>query len=139
MSSELGEGGVAFLEQNPRNAVTTRTADSEALATSIAPTYAREWERIIDEKLVEWGREPAALAEEDLYPPTPAAIQRASDIAMRYRAEVSPPQRVIPDGDGGIILEWWNGSRSNSIEIDGDGHAELVVLERGKVAYRLQL
>ncbi|MCH8252238.1 MAG: hypothetical protein IID36_07275 [Planctomycetes bacterium] len=90
--------------------------------------------KTIISKLVEWGRNPDLLAEDDLIAPTPEAIERAIKIAEHLEVDGSPPpMRVVPDGDGGIVLEHSCGSVTTSIEIASDGSAECVECVDGRV------
>lgn len=106
-------------------AVRTTAATDDTLATQ--HSHCRAWQNIIDEKLIEWGRDPKRLEEPELIEPSRAAIDRAIRIALRLRDEdAPPPTRVVPDGDGGIVLERWNDRLTVSIEIDREGRIEIV-------------
>lgn len=77
------------------------------------------WERIINDRLVEWGRNPPAFDEDGLVPPTADVIRKACELATRYRDDANfvPALRVLPDGDGGIVFEWQFGEQFLSLEI----------------------
>lgn len=125
-----------FTEDPPRR-VATGAAKDDSLASSLDPRNWDAWQEVIDEKLIEWGRDPGQLAEDDLIPPTRESVQRATRIALAFRDDGDPPPlRVVPDGDGGIVLERWRDSLTESIEIDAQGVAEYVVCRHGRVTQR---
>lgn len=126
----------------------TQTAPQTSVAneSSLAITHQERgaarhaWADIIDLKLVEWGRNPDQLEEEELLPPSRAAIDSAVRIAMTFRdCGVYAPNRVVPDGDGGIVLERWSGSFSESFEIFSDGQIEYVSCRDHHVVERLPI
>ncbi|MBI3834564.1 MAG: hypothetical protein HY287_09585 [Planctomycetes bacterium] len=117
--------------------VTVASPDTLARDTSEREFATEQWQEVIDRKLVDWGRNPQQLEYEELIPPTRFAIQSAAAIAMLCRDHaLAPPMRVVPDGDGGIILERWKGSLSTSIEVARDGTVEVVVVEDCRVVSR---
>lgn len=133
--------GTNLLTDEPPPSMSTGAAPEAALASDLtrSDVHRMQWQQVIDEKLVEWGRYPAQLAEPDLIPPTDSAIRSAVRIAMDMRdASPShpPPLRVVPDGDGGVVFERWEGSSSESIEIHGDGGAEYVQIRNHRVIQR---
>ena len=98
------------------------------------------WEAIIDQKLIEWARHPERLEEVDLIPPTQDAIRSACALASDMRDQGwPPPQRAVPDGDGGIVLERWDALESLAYEVAHDGGIEFVhshehqVIDRQKI------
>ena len=117
--------------------VRTGAANDDTLATEDKHSDHLAWQKVIDYQLVEWGRNPDLLEEDDLIAPTLKAIDRAIKIAVQMRDQrFSPPKRVVPDGDGGVVLEQWYGSVTESIEIESDGSAEYVVCDGGRVVQR---
>lgn len=132
---------LGLLTQGARPSVQTGAATGSSLSGARLETTNRaRWQAIIDDKLVEWGRDLAALSESDLIPPTPLAIQAAIAVAMQFRdADEPPPARVAPDGDGGVVLERWTGSCAESIEVNRVGRIELVVLFNQRVIQRISL
>jgi|GEM_PF-1577474 len=98
----------------------------------------KAWNTLIDSKLIEWGRDPSLLEDDELIPPSRAAIQRAVDLAIRLRDEekLPAPKRVVPDGDGGVVFERWEGEISESFEISESGGIEYVLCRNGSVAER---
>ncbi len=112
---------------NGQYRVTTGTAKNESLwaMEREAGENRRAWSNIIDRKLIEWGRDPTRLEDEDVVPPSFEAIKAASDSAMALRDKsIEAPKRVVPNGDGGIVFERWEGSVSETIEVFEDGSIE---------------
>ena len=121
------------------SAVATATVDQEALgvvAQEQGPNR-QGWEDVIDKKLVEWGRDPGRLDDEDVIPPSRDIILLASELAMWARDhEVAHPDAVVPNGDGGIVFERWHDSISETIEIYNDGTIEFAVYKDCKLLTR---
>jgi hypothetical protein len=87
-----------------RDAVATGT-DSDSPITP-RDDAAEAWQRIIDYKLVEWGRDPASLSDEGFDAPSASVISTAIQWAKNWQAQgIAPPSRVIPDPNGGIVFE----------------------------------
>ena len=125
------------LTEDPPRRVATGAAKDDSLASPVDQRNWDAWQEVIDEKLIEWGRDPDQLAEDDLIPPTRESVQQATRIALAFRNRgLPPPLRVVPDGDGGIVLERWSESCSVSIEIDAQGFAEFVECCQGRVTQR---
>ena len=129
------------LIEDPRRTVRTRAATEAELAIAEnREGVRRDWDDIIDRKLVEWGRDPKALEEDELLPPTFESVQTAIQIATVLRdMDATPPMRIVPDGDGGIVLERWSGNRTESFEIDARGRIEWVVWVDRRVDRRIEL
>jgi hypothetical protein len=125
-------------EEVPSNSTTGAAADSLASEVLLREESKSRWQDVIDKKLIEWGRNPQQVAEDDLIPPTARATNAAVGIAVKMRDQgFLPPLRVVPDGDGGIVLERWEGAASESIEICHDGSAEFVQCRNHRVVQRL--
>jgi hypothetical protein len=133
--------GSCRLTRDPARRVETGAATDDTLATTIVePMHRDSWQAVIDYKLVEWGRQPWQLAEDELIPPTPAAVGRAIQIAESFRdRNAPPPLRVVPDGDGGVVFERWTQAHTQAIEITKDGRAEFVECVAGRVSKRFEL
>lgn len=85
------------------------------------------WERVIDEKLIEWGNHPERFEEDGLDPPSKESIRTGCLFAAYLRddtPEVPVPNRVMPTGDGGIVFEYRSGKESTIYEIDETGLIE---------------
>ncbi|HEY3244023.1 MAG TPA: hypothetical protein VGM03_11810 [Phycisphaerae bacterium] len=126
------------LTPEPGRRVETGAATGDTLATYSETTGNRHaWQEFIDHRLVDWGRDPLQLGDSELVPPTPTAIRRAISFALTLReGDLPPPKRIVPDGDGGIVIERWHGPVTVSIEISPDGLAEFVECREGRVVSR---
>ncbi len=90
------------------------------------------WQRMIDDYLIEWGRNPEQLADEEegLEAPTEDALRSAIEHARNNAEKALPaPLRVVSDGDGGISFERRDGDWHQSLDILPDGTAELVTIK----------
>jgi hypothetical protein len=117
----------------------TQGADDASLAVAGRELDANRqaWQRFIDEKLIEWGRDPSLLDDESVIPPSRPSVDTAVWLAMRLRdAGEVPPLRVVPDGDGGIVFERWEGNLSESFEVSQHGGIEYVQCRDGRVEAR---
>ena len=128
--------------------VGTGAANQELLAVTAKrrEEHRLRWQEIIDKKLVEWGRDPRQLADDDLVPPSLAAVDLAVQKAQAWRDAresdgefVSSPQWVVPNGDGGIVFEWREGSTAAVIEILEDGSVDCAIFEDNKLVLRTPL
>jgi len=87
----------------------------------------RGWDGFIDRCLVEWGRDPGALADEGFAPPNLKAIDLACAIALALKDEgLAPPTRIVPDGEGGLCFEHVDGDWFVSLNIYADLTVELL-------------
>src|SRR5258708_3014009 len=61
------------------------------------------WQRLIDEKLIEWGRHPEQFEDEDGYTaPSAENLVRATEFITFCRDHgLAPVLRMVPDGEGG--------------------------------------
>lgn len=129
---------ISYITAEPTPAVETGTAMESSQTPGATSAWRIGWQRVIDAILIEWGRNPSELQEHDLIPPTRPAINRAVEIARAWRDQhLPPPLRVVPDGDGGIVLERWMGSKTYALEIDQRGQVEFVETLDGKVVRRI--
>jgi len=95
---------------------------------SSAEDCGRAWHELIERRLNEWERHPEAIEEEEVVPPGEAAISAAIRLGARLAAKGMPvPRRLSPDGDGGIVFEWWDGDSSWEIRIGEDLAVEWAV------------
>jgi hypothetical protein len=98
------------------------------------------WTKFIDRTLVEWGRNPAGVVDDDQVPPTHEAIELSCQIAMKLRdAGAPPPTRIVPDGDGGICFERVEGRKSCSLRVYPDRTAELLAFDDCRLLTRVPL
>ena len=130
------------------HAVRTGAANEELLAVTAKrrEEHRLRWQDIIDKKLIEWGRNPEELADDDLVPPSHAAVDSAVRKAQEWRDAreydngfVPSPQWVVPNGDGGIVFEWREESTSAVVEVFDDGSAECAIFEDNKLVSRTSI
>jgi hypothetical protein len=120
--------------------VTTDVADLSSLATSRQHEDMERWDALVDRYLIEWGKDPESLRDGDIVPPTKEAIQRACDVALRFRdLGLSAPTRVVTDGEGGVAFERLDGDCAVTIEIQSDGTVEIRVFDRSVLVLRQNL
>jgi len=99
-----------------------------------------EWARILDDQLIEWGRNPHELEHDDIVAPSPDIISLASQVAVIMRdAGETAPTRVVPNGNGGIVFERAVKPAFLTIEIDEDGSVETATFVNSKMVTRQRL
>jgi len=107
----------------------TGAVQEDSLAVKVTERAANGelWEKVINECLIDWGLNPGRLEEDDLIPPTRQALQVAGHIAQRLRdSDAPPPKRVVPDRDGGLAMERWEGECTTTIVVSADGGVEII-------------
>ena len=113
-------------------------------AEPVSALHARElnesraaWQDSIDNKLIEWGRSPGRIEEEDLEMPSSAAVRRASELATYLRDIGAPhPRLVVPNGEGGIVFERSAGRVFETIEFHSNGTMEVAYFEDHQLLHR---
>ena len=114
-------------------------APAEPPKSSSTAEERNAWQRLIDEKLIEWGRHPEQFEDEDGYKaPSADNLVRATEFIMFCRDHgVAPALRMAPDGEGGIVFEWThNPPYYYYVEIRLDGKTELLVFHDHKLIVR---
>lgn len=109
------------------------------LETAHAPlseTHAVAWQELIVQ-LSAWARDPQQLSDEDIEAPSGRMLQLAMDVAavMRDR-NVEAPDRMVPNGDGGMVFRWRSREFTWSLELDVDGSMETSLMEENKLVSR---
>jgi hypothetical protein len=121
----------------------TQAADEETvLASSDWDRYLdhEKWSRLINEPLIDWGKDPSKVADEGIVPPSVELITFALRYAMHMRDQgYRPPDRVVPNGDAGIAFERWEGSIHEVLEFESDGIVELLSYRHSRLENRLEL
>jgi hypothetical protein len=83
------------------------------------------WDTVIDQRLIEWGSDPAHFADEGVEPPTREALVRASQWARECRANGTlPPTSVVLDPNGGIVFEFAHSNSTDIVHCWEDGTVE---------------
>jgi hypothetical protein len=80
------------------------------------------WHNVIA-KLDAWSSDPGAVGDDDVEPPTHQALRFTTSLIQSWADETPAPTRIMPNRDGGIVLEWIQGDRTTVCEI----HPTLVV------------
>ena len=94
------------------------------------------WNRLIN-AMLEWGADPARFADEDIEPPSPAAIREAAKMAVWLRDQGNPaPAIAAPDGEGGISMEFRDGTRTELVVVHPDKTSEIICFENHRVVER---
>lgn len=107
--------------------VSTSTADEGILALNAAEAKVNveSWKNVIEDRLVEWGRQRTVCDEEGFISPSSIAVDTAIEIARTLQGNHSPPTRVVPNGEGGIVFEKEINSSFTAIEIFETGSFEV--------------
>lgn len=85
------------------------------------------WRVAINDTLIEWGKDPGALKDDDFVPPTVSIITLAAESAMDLRDNGGlPPTSICPDGDGGLSFELATANSRLVLHFDRDGSVELI-------------
>lgn len=119
---------------------TTAVDDTELVSGHASNTEAAAWCRFIDYTLIEWGRNPGALEDDDFVPPSRETITSACQLAKDFRDRgLAAPDRVMPDGDGGVCFERGDRSALEVLYVHDDQTIELLVFENCKLVERRRL
>lgn len=103
---------------------------SESLSPSMIDARGEEarrnaWQRLIDEKLLEWLRDPGHIEDDGIDAPTATIVRLSLDLAERFREEgFPPPDTIVLDPNGGIVFERREGGVSEVLHVWDDGSAE---------------
>ena len=133
-----GYRGAPTLTYEPDPPVATRATDDKRLVSKL-PLRSSEpdWSDIVDDYMVEWGRDPAALADDDFIPPSDEVLREACRIAYILRSYgAAPPTRAVLDGDGGLAFERCCEKRFESISVYPDGTIETAIFLDGNLVER---
>lgn len=122
-----------------RTRVPTSVAD-EGLLLSVSSqrdSQREMWQCIIDNVLIEWGKDPDHLADDGLVPPSRQAVAIACTLAKSLRDLAAPPPlRTVPDGEGGIIFERRAGPLFETLTITTDGRIQFAAYENARLIRR---
>lgn len=125
-------------------AVVGTRADSEPPGQrydeSARPRFREAWNGMIDKKLIEWGLHPEEIADEGVDPPTREILQQCIKLASKWRDEdLPPPDSVVPDANGGVVLERCAGHFSEVLHFWDDGTIEYQRFRGAKLVERRPL
>ena len=113
--------------------------DFETARAPLSATQLVAWQQVIA-KLTAWARDPEQLRDEDIEPPSDGMVQLAMDVAtvMRDR-KIEAPDRIVPNGDGGLVFRWRSGEFTWRLELDVDGSMETTLMEEHTLVCRHSL
>ena len=95
------------------------------------------WEKVINEKFIEWGNHPEDFLNEGFIPPSRKTISLAHEYVMKpFRNLHIMPPKVVPDAHGGIVFERRDNGLFESIRVRADGHIEYCRFSNGKLVDR---
>lgn len=121
MLATRGNSSIAPL---PAKAVATG-ADAESSITPKEITDSHKWDQIIDYRLIEWGRDPSLLEDDDVEAPRGEVIHRAIALAQRLKERGLPaPHSVVLDPNGGIVFERRSSDAVETLHVWDDGTIE---------------
>ena len=119
-----------------REAVSTSVVTDEPITRHYGrQSRARErWEALIDYQLIEWGRNPSQLEDEDIQAPSKMTIHLATLLAGALsKFDFPAPTRIVPDAHGGIVFERRDGNAFESIRLSADGSVEYCFFENSRL------
>ena len=119
--------------------VATSTVNTLAFVPVVDKAAIDAWNQIID-RLIEWGRNPANLADDDAEPPTASAIATAARVASMFRdTQALAPTLVAPNGEGGLSFELRHSNGTDLLVIHADSTVEMICLQNHRVTDRFHI
>lgn len=95
-----------------------------------------EWTRIHG-LLSDWSRKQVGRDEDGIDWPAPAILDVAINLARLLEGRgLSPPTRVVPNGEEGVVFEFQHERQLQTIEVDAEGCIELCRFEDAKLTDR---
>jgi hypothetical protein len=109
-------------------------------AAGPAAAHRAAWQEMIDQKLLEWSRDPSQLEDDRLDPPSVELSQRVIDFARALQhAGYLPPTNVVPDGSGGIVFHRRQQDHSEEIHFWDDGDVDYCQFHGARLVERRPL
>lgn len=100
------------------------------------PIGAEQWRRVID-TLLEWRHQPEQIEDDDLLPIARERLDDALRLAdAMCRLGLAPPIRAIPNTEGGVSFEHWQGDVFEVIEMDAAGGVEVRAFKGDRLVAR---
>ena len=94
------------------------------------------WQTVMTQ-LANWKSNPDQLEDEGVLAPTAALVAVVEDVAeVLCDHAVDPPDTLLTNGDGGIVLRWRLPGRTWAIELDVDGSIESSLLAGSQLLWR---
>jgi hypothetical protein len=100
----------------------------EILPGAVGPRdISHDW-LVVQKELDSLAQKSQELSASDLTPPAPIALENARRLLQALRTQnLTTPSRILPDGQGGVVLEWLDVQRREilrTIEITSNGDIE---------------
>ncbi len=94
------------------------------------------WQTVMTQ-LANWKSNPDQLEDEGVLAPTAALVAVVEDVAeVLCGYAVDPPDTLLTNGDGGIVLRWRLPGRTWSIEMDVNGSIESSLFAGSQLLWR---
>lgn len=94
--------------------------------------YANNW-NIVTTQLNAWGDNPKLISEYDLTPTTSKVITQALLVVRVFSAiGVPPPERILPDGEGGVRFEYAGNNAFAVFSVENDLQLKYSVYDKEK-------
>ena len=95
------------------------------------------WQRVIDKTLTSWLRNPSELEDDGIDAPSGAIIRLSLDLAEScMESGLAPPDRIVPDPNGGIVFERREGNVSEVLHVWDDGSVEYMKFDGAQLVDR---
>ena len=113
-------------------------AESDLSSAPAETSNSQRWDRIIDYRLIEWGRDASSQADDGVEPPSAEVIHRAIELAKNLKERGVPaPDVVVPDPNGGIVFELRGGETVETLHIwDDDERIEYCQFQGARLVER---
>jgi hypothetical protein len=119
-----------------RNYVNTGAVDAKALATQVLPGWEAQWREVFNQ-LSKWGTSPSKIDEDDLQSPSVESLTRATETLDQILAgQFPPPNRLVGDGEGGLVAKWFSGTVISTIRFSEMGEIERAVFDGPRLLWR---
>ena len=120
-----------FITGSIQQVVPTRAAAHETESRQ------QQWQRIIDNKFIEWAVHPEQFDDDDGAPPSRETIHLAATLAKQLiNEDVEAPTRVVVDANGGIVFEIHEGDIYEAITVAPDLSIEYRAFVSGRLIKR---
>jgi hypothetical protein len=115
------------------------TCDRAGVPASPSGAHDDVWQALIDRCLA-WGKVPSQIDEDELESPSAAASSAACRLLLALRERgLSPPIRVVGDGEGGVVLEQRGGSIIEEFRVDAQGAGEYLMFDDCRLVERRKI
>lgn len=120
------------------NVLSTAAATGQSSETQqiTVDDHREVWVTLINQTLIEWGRNLSEFVADGLAPIGKPALQLACRFSVGSKKDGDkPPSRILPTVDGGVVFVWDFPAEKGEIELqfNVDGSAELTGFKQGKV------